>query len=183
MTKKAIPFLVAAALLAGGAVPVLAQGYDYGYGTSAPASVAATTSNAGATTASASRAVSAYKQTNLVSDQADAPTNDSHLVNPWGIVSGPNTPFWIADNATGLSTLYDGAGKPFPVGGTAAFTVPTPADTAAGTMAAPTGVVYNGTPDFVVGQGQRPAQRDFCSRPRTARYRAGAPLWGLQAPL
>jgi uncharacterized protein (TIGR03118 family) len=31
---------------------------------------------------------------------------DTNLVNAWGISFGPNTPFWISDNGTGLSTLY-----------------------------------------------------------------------------
>ena len=32
------------------------------------------------------------------------------LINPWGISHGPTTPFWLSDNGTGLSTLYNGAG-------------------------------------------------------------------------
>jgi hypothetical protein len=48
-----------------------------------------------------------YPQTNLVSDIAGlAAHTDSRLVNPWGISFGP-TPFWIADNGTGLTTLYE----------------------------------------------------------------------------
>ena len=38
--------------------------------------------------------------------QSDA--TDSSLVNGWGIVSGPTTPWWVSDNGTDLSTLYNG---------------------------------------------------------------------------
>jgi hypothetical protein len=52
-----------------------------------------------------------FTQTNLVSDLPGlAVSLDPHLVNPWGIAFGPTSPFWISDNGTGLTTLYDGAG-------------------------------------------------------------------------
>src|SRR3954447_4197640 len=52
-----------------------------------------------------------YMQTNLTSNGA-VPANviDPDLKNPWGISFGPSTPFWVSDNGTGLSTLYNGAG-------------------------------------------------------------------------
>jgi hypothetical protein len=58
----------------------------------------------------------AYVQTNLVSDGAvPAATTDPNLKNPWGIAFFPGlSPFWISDNNAGVSTLYDGAGVPFP---------------------------------------------------------------------
>src|SRR5947209_17173777 len=44
-----------------------------------------------------------YQQTNLVSDLAGAAQfTDPQLVNPWGLVHGPTTPWWVADNGTGL---------------------------------------------------------------------------------
>ena len=56
-----------------------------------------------------------YLRHNLVSDLPDfADHLDPNLVNPWGIAYGPTSPFWIADNGTGVSTLYDGTGTPFP---------------------------------------------------------------------
>ena len=56
-----------------------------------------------------------YLQTNIVSDvKGTAPVTDAKLINPWGIVAGPGTPFWIADNGTGVSTLYTGTGAPVP---------------------------------------------------------------------
>src|SRR5262245_26552865 len=38
---------------------------------------------------------------------------DPHLVNPWGVAEGPSSPFWVADNGDGVSTLYrvPGAGN------------------------------------------------------------------------
>lgn len=55
----------------------------------------------------------AYVVTNLVSDTAalGGQVIDPNLQNPWGVVFTPAaSPFWIADNADGLSTLYDGDG-------------------------------------------------------------------------
>jgi hypothetical protein len=52
-----------------------------------------------------------YNQTNLFSNSSRiAPVTDSQLINPWGISRGLGSPWWISDNATGFSTLYDGAG-------------------------------------------------------------------------
>ena len=97
-----------------------------------------------------------YQQTNLVSDIPGlAAVHDPNLVNSWGIVHGPATPFWIADNGTGVSTLYNGAGTPFPPppGTPIVVTIPPPKGSPAGTVAAPTGVVFNGTSGFVVSKG------------------------------
>ncbi|HEX5156281.1 MAG TPA: TIGR03118 family protein [Ktedonobacterales bacterium] len=105
-------------------------------------------------TASADGRNGFYQQTNLVSDLPGvARVTDPNLVNSWGIVHGPTTPFWIADNGTGVSTLYDGAGNPFPVGSPLVVTIPPPKGSPAGTTAAPTGIVFNPTSGFVVSQG------------------------------
>src|SRR2546425_5709870 len=85
-----------------------------------------------------------YSQTNLVSDIPGlAALTDSNLVNPWGIAFGPKTPFWIADNGTGVSTIYKPDGTKLPL------TVTIPPTGTSGTSA-PTGAVFNGTADFVV---------------------------------
>jgi uncharacterized protein (TIGR03118 family) len=96
----------------------------------------------------------AFRQTNLVSDVAgQAATTDANLVNAWGIARGPTTAFWIADNGQGVSTLYNGAGQPFPVGQPLVVTIPPPAGSPADTTAAPTGVVFNDTSDFMITDG------------------------------
>jgi uncharacterized protein (TIGR03118 family) len=94
----------------------------------------------------------AYKQTNLVSDgAASAAVTDMHLKNPWGIAAIPGAPFWIADNATGVSTLYDGAGHIVPL----TVTIPPPKGSPSGTTAAPTGIVWNPNPlQFLVAPNQ-----------------------------
>ena len=53
-----------------------------------------------------------YSQTNLVSNTAKAAkTTDSQLLNPWGISFFPGQDFWIANNNSGTSTLYDNLGN------------------------------------------------------------------------
>src|SRR5580692_7532622 len=53
-----------------------------------------------------------YSQTNLVSNTAGIATNtDPQLLNPWGISVLPGEDFWIADNNSGVSTLYDQNGN------------------------------------------------------------------------
>ena len=57
-----------------------------------------------------------YQRTDLVSNQAGVtPVQDQHLVNGWGLVSLPTSPFWVSDNGTGFSTLYTGAGAQVPL--------------------------------------------------------------------
>jgi uncharacterized protein (TIGR03118 family) len=53
-----------------------------------------------------------YSQTNLVSNVTGvATTTDPQLLNPWGISVIPGQDFWIADNNSGVSTLYDQNGN------------------------------------------------------------------------
>jgi uncharacterized protein (TIGR03118 family) len=59
------------------------------------------------TAAAVSRAQNHYLQLNLISDLPDvAILQDTNLTNAWGIAYGPNTPFWVSDNGSGLATLY-----------------------------------------------------------------------------
>jgi uncharacterized protein (TIGR03118 family) len=86
-----------------------------------------------------------YIQTNLVSDLPGmAAVRDPNLVNPWGLARSTGSPWWVSDNGAGLSTLYDGTGTPRSL----VVTIPPPAKGAA--PSAPTGVVFNGSPDFVI---------------------------------
>jgi len=88
-----------------------------------------------------------YQQTNLVSDLPNiAKFQDPNLVNAWGLVHGPATPWWVADNGTGVSTLYNGQGQALPL----VVTIPPPKNSPAGTTAAPTGVIFNGNGGFNV---------------------------------
>jgi len=96
-----------------------------------------------------------YKQTNLVSDIASmAPTFDPNLKNPWGLTRTPNgSPWWVSNNNSGTSTLYSGTGAIIPINGTGTVTVPPPKNSPPGTLSTPTGVVFNGSPDFVLPNG------------------------------
>jgi uncharacterized protein (TIGR03118 family) len=100
--------------------------------------------------ASSSIAHSAYQQTNLVSDIPGlALHTDPNLRNSWGTSTGPGLPIWVSDNATGVTTLYDGQGNPQPGPGRHQLVVTIPAPPSAGPGAAgtPDGTVFNPTPD------------------------------------
>ncbi|MFZ0522906.1 MAG: TIGR03118 family protein [Candidatus Acidiferrales bacterium] len=102
--------------------------------------------------APASAQTTRYHRTNLVSDVPGvALRTDPNLVNPWGIAFSAGSPPWIADNGTGLSTLYQADGQPFPVASPLVVTIPPPAG--ASGPSAPTGIVVNGTTGFVVSGG------------------------------
>jgi hypothetical protein len=95
---------------------------------------------------------SAYVVTSLVSDLAgQANFQDTNLKNAWGVAFTPSaSPFWISDNATGLSTLYDGAGNKQAL----VVTIPCPPVAGQGsncpTNASPTGIVWNPSSAFLV---------------------------------
>jgi uncharacterized protein (TIGR03118 family) len=83
----------------------------------------------------------AYAVAPLISDVATwAPTVDPNLVNGWGLAAGPTTPWWVADNGTDLSTVYNGDGTIRPL--------------VVSVMSAPTGIVFNGGTGFKVGSGE-----------------------------
>ncbi len=89
-----------------------------------------------------------YKQTNLVADMSGiASVTDPNLVNAWGISRGSGTPWWVSDNGTGVATLYNGSGTPFPPGTPLVVTIP-PADSDHGPTGTPTGQIFNGTSGF-----------------------------------
>src|ERR1700729_2319553 len=78
----------------------------------------------GVTAVRADNQRNAYVITNLDSDlPKTAAVQDPNLKNAWGVAFTPAaSPFWIADNANGLSTLYDGDGAIVPL----VVTVPCP---------------------------------------------------------
>ena len=86
--------------------------------------------------------------TNLVSDQSGvAASQDTDLVNAWGLASSPTSPWWVSDNGTDVSTLYRADGSK--VG----LTVAVPS--------APTGIVNNTGSSFKVTNGTTSAAAVF----------------------
>ena len=100
-----------------------------------------------------------FVQKNLVSDLAslNPVTVDPNLVNPWGIAFGPTSPLWVADNHSGVSTLYQGNGTIVPINGTGFVTIPLPTGINPPPPAAPTGIVFNNTSGFPVSGSGKPA--------------------------
>jgi uncharacterized protein (TIGR03118 family) len=100
-----------------------------------------------------SAAMAQYKLTNLSSNQVKWANHvDPLLVNAWGLVHGPGSPWWVADENSGWSTLYDGAGNAIPL----KVLIPTSGNgpsspTGLNGPGSPTGIVFNGSPEFQVG--------------------------------
>lgn len=87
-----------------------------------------------------------YKLTRLDSNQPSpiaAVQPDPLLVNAWGLAFGPKTSFWISDNGSGMSTLYDGNGVK------QGLEVKIPALNPSA-PSVPTGIVFNPTQEFAV---------------------------------
>jgi uncharacterized protein (TIGR03118 family) len=85
-----------------------------------------------------------FVQTNLVSSVPGlAASTDPNLINPWGLSFSATSPFWVADQGSGLSTLYDGAGN---INSTV-VAIPGSSTPPSG----PTGTVQNPTTGFLVG--------------------------------
>lgn len=93
-----------------------------------------------------------FTQTKLVADQPGAAlVTDPNLVNAWGIVIDEEGIIWIADNHSGFVTTYTQDGVPMAV----TFQVPPPAESPAGTLASPTGLVANKVRGFSISDGSR----------------------------
>jgi len=95
----------------------------------------------------------AYVQTNLVSDiNGLALATDPSLKNPWGMSFSSTSPFWISDQGTDVSTLYNTNLAPanFKQG----LVVSTPA---------PTGQVFNTSNSFILPVGGTKALFIFAS--------------------
>jgi uncharacterized protein (TIGR03118 family) len=93
-----------------------------------------------------------YKQTNLISNTSgNAEGTDSDLVNPWGLSRTSGSAWWVADNLTGVATLYNGPGAKQSLVVTIPPADPTNKSTPNGS---PTGTVSNGSPtDFLISAG------------------------------
>ena len=100
-----------------------------------------------------SAAMAQYQLSNLVSNQVkQAHHDDPLLVNAWGLVHGPGSPWWVSDNNSGWSTLYDGSGNAIPL----RVLIPTAGNGPSSPQGlngpgSPTGIVHNGSPEFQVG--------------------------------
>jgi uncharacterized protein (TIGR03118 family) len=88
-----------------------------------------------------------YTQTNLASNTSgNAQGTDPQLVNPWGLSRGPGSAWWVADNVTGLSTLYNGPGEKQSL----VVTIPS-ADPTKNATGTPAGIIFNGSStDFLL---------------------------------
>ncbi|HKS97177.1 MAG TPA: TIGR03118 family protein [Terriglobia bacterium] len=97
-----------------------------------------------------------YLLLNLVTGPGGtAVRTDPNLSLGWGMAASATSPWWIADPGSGNSTIYDGFGHIIPL----VVTVPPlPGGTPPGS---PTGIVYNGTSDFVVSSGGKSGPARF----------------------
>lgn len=94
-----------------------------------------------------STAVAQYQLTNLTSNiKGQTRHTDPLLVNAWGLAYGPGGAFWISDEGSGWSTLYNGSG----VAQSLQVVIPSASGMGWGS---PTGIVFNGSSDFQV-QGE-----------------------------
>jgi uncharacterized protein (TIGR03118 family) len=108
-----------------------------------------------------------YEQRNLVSDGSiSANLVDPELKNAWGLAASATSPWWVADNGTDLSTLYNGN-----TGTKQALVVQVPG--------APTGLVFNSTAGFPVNGA--PARFIFSSEDGTIHGWNGGTASALEA--
>lgn len=94
-----------------------------------------------------------YTRTDLTVNRsavsASAPNVDPNLVNAWGLSRSSGSFWWVADNGTGLATLYDGTGA------AQSLVVAIPAPKGSSSPSTPTGTVYNFLADrFPVAPGK-----------------------------
>src|SRR4029077_3876641 len=91
-----------------------------------------------------SSALAQYQPTFLDSDlSGKAKHTDPLLKNAWGLAYAPGGAFWVSDEASGWSTLYDGKGNPQSL----KVFVPSASGTGAGP---PPGMVYNGSNESAI---------------------------------
>jgi uncharacterized protein (TIGR03118 family) len=94
-----------------------------------------------------------YTQTNLVSNaDGAARVTDPQLINPWGMSPSPSSAWWVSDQRTGFSTVYNGAGAKQPLIVAIPQADPNNKNTPTGT---PTGAIFNNSQtDFLLAPGK-----------------------------
>jgi uncharacterized protein (TIGR03118 family) len=102
-----------------------------------------------------------YTETNLVSNMSGAaPVVDANLVNPWGLSRTSGGAWWVADNLTGVSTLYNGDG----IKNSLIVTIPPADPTNKSTpIGSPTGTISNSSPTDFLLTGGLAANFLFCT--------------------
>lgn len=100
-----------------------------------------------------SAALAQYQLTALDSNQFGKARHDDPLIaNAWGMVHGPGTAWWLSDNTSGWSTLYQGSGKQVQQLKVLIPTAGNGPDSPKGANGpgSPTGIVFNGSGEFQV---------------------------------
>ncbi len=92
----------------------------------------------------------AYSQDNLISDGAvPADVTDPNLKNSWGLAESTTGPWWIADQASNVATVYSDTSA-----GISKLPLTVSIPTTSSGPQGPTGEVYNPTQSFVMADGQ-----------------------------
>src|SRR5262245_26777953 len=104
-----------------------------------------------------------YVRRNLVSNDTSmvpAEHEDTTLINPWGVTFLPGSPFWINDNGSGISALYQGNGIGFE-GADPALAVTIPPPSGGTPPSFPTGIVANTSFAFLLNNTSPPSPAIF----------------------
>jgi uncharacterized protein (TIGR03118 family) len=103
----------------------------------------------------------AITQTNLVADSSQTPgvtpttIIDPNLINPWGVAESPTGLFWVSDNGTGVTTIYNAAGM------SAGPQLVTVAAISGEDHSSPTGQVFNPGAGFDITSGGKTDSAKF----------------------
>jgi uncharacterized protein (TIGR03118 family) len=99
-----------------------------------------------------------YLKTNLTGDfQGEGTFVDPHLINAWGLAavrSSITGNFWVADQGTGLATVYSATGQPL----SRVVTIPPASGNGPGS---PAGLVANSSASFKITEGANTAPAQF----------------------
>ncbi len=120
-------------------------------------------------------ALGQYVQTNLVSDgNVPAEHTDANLVNSWGLLHAFDA-FWVADNGTAVSTVYDADGNALPHNNPLVINIP-PAGSAA-----PDGIALNRSFGFRIQGPHFPVPALFLFASEDGTVAAWNPVLGTDA--